>query len=208
MGLDFHYQAMPENCELLIWARNEPDFGANLEFFNSYALMSLEELQKEIDDCSEDQLFVEFIRQTRKTVQRNPAIAHRNLYFGRKWDCIYYLLSERRRQCEERDWSNWVEKAIFGGQVLNELTQTTIGFPIRYLCPAEVFDIQNKLETVTIEKLHCHWNPQAMSKAGVYKSHVDQNENDFHWIQESFEKLRAFYTLVAERNEGVLAFVS
>jgi hypothetical protein len=44
MGLDFHYQAMPENCELLIWARNEPDFGANLEFFNSYALMSPEKL--------------------------------------------------------------------------------------------------------------------------------------------------------------------
>lgn len=121
MGLDIHYQAMPENCELLIWARNEPDFvGANLEFFNSYALMSPEKLQKK----------------------------------------------------------------------------------------AEVFDIQNKLETVTIERLHCHWNPQAMSEAGVYKSHVDQNENDFQWIHGNFEKFKAFYTLVADHNEGVLAFVS
>lgn len=207
MGMDIHYQAMPENCELLVWARQEPNFGANLEFFESYATMSPEKLQQRLDN-DQDPHFVKFVCQLRKLVEEHRGIGYRNLYFGRRWDSLYYLLSERRRKGEAQDWSHWVEKAIFGDQILNEATQTTIGFPIRYLYPKEVSDIQNKLETVTKEMLCFHWNPPAMSAVAVYKITADADRDALNWICEDFEKLKAFYTLIAGHDEGVLTFVS
>lgn len=150
MGLDIEYQAMPENCRLLERSRHEPGFGVNLEFFRSYAL----KLPKELAYRTDDQ-FTEFVEEARKTVKQHPAIEHRNLNLGRRWDMLYYLLSERRRKGEEQDWSHWVEKAVLGGQVLNQATQTTIGFPIRYLHPIEVLEVQNELEAIRIEMRRC-----------------------------------------------------
>jgi hypothetical protein len=194
---------MPDACRLLARSRHEPDFGANLEFFKSYALTS----QEELDHRANDQLFIEFVHEVRQAIDHYPGIEHRNLYLGRSWDMLYYLLSEGRRKGEPKDWTHWVEKAIFGGEILNEATQTTIGFPIRYLSPVEVCHVQDKLETVTLEMLRSHWNPQAMREAEIYKIHVEENEDCCKWVQEDFEKLRAFYALSAGHGEGVLAFV-
>lgn len=201
MGLDIHYQAVQETCTLLARSRHDPDFGANLEFFESRVSMS----QEKLDYFADEQSLVEFVHEARQTVEQYPGIEQRNLYLGRGWDKLYYLLSERRRRGEPQDGSDWAEKAIFGGSVLNAATQTTIGFRIRYLSPDEVIDVKHQLETVTVEMLHDHWNPQAMSKAGVYKIRA---EDDFEWVQEDFEKLKNFYALIAEYQEGILTFVS
>lgn len=203
MGLDIHYQAMPEACNLLTRARHEPDFGPHLEFFKSYALNS----QQELDKRANDHLFVEFIYEVRQSLKQYPGIEQRNLYLGRRWDMLYYLLSERRRNGEANDGSEWSEKAIFGDEVLNEKTQTTVGFPIRYLYPREVSNVRDYLGTITIEMLHAHWHPRKMSEARVYKIHIDDGENYFRWIKEDFEKLKAFYALVAEYSEGILSFI-
>ncbi|HEY9631195.1 MAG TPA: hypothetical protein V6C84_28215 [Coleofasciculaceae cyanobacterium] len=87
---------MPNTCRLLARSRHDPDFGANLEFFKSYALTS----QEELDHRVHDQRFVEFVHEARQAVEHYPRIEHRNLYLGRRWDMLYYLLSERRRECE------------------------------------------------------------------------------------------------------------
>ncbi len=204
MGLDIHYQAMPEVCNLLTRARHQPNFGSHLEFFKSYAVISQKELdQRAVDDYS----FAEFIHEVRQSLKQHPGIEQRNLYLGRRWDMLYYLLSERRRNGEKADGSEWSEKVIFGGEVLNEKTQTTVGFPIRYLYPREVSDVRDYLGTVTIEMLHVHWNPCKMSEARVYKIRVDEDEDYFRWIQEDFEKLKTFYALIAEHNEGILTFI-
>lgn len=203
MGLDIHYQAMPESSNLLERARHEPQFGANLEFFKSYALTT----QEKLDSRTYEQHLVDFIHQARQSLKQYPGIEYRNLYLGRRWDMLYYLLSERRRKGKERDWSRWVEKAIFGGEVLNEETRTTIGFSIRYLNPTEVVNVRDNLRTVTSAMLRAHWNPYKMSEAGVYKVRGDENEDYFKWIEEDFEKLKTFYASIAEHDEGVLAFV-
>lgn len=206
MGLDLQYQAMPENCRLLIRACQDSDFGENLEFFRFYALKS----QEAIAHFNIDPLLSEFVSEVRRTVQQYPGLEHRNFYFGRRWDMLYYLLSERRRKGERRNNSHWVEKAIFGGEVLNvdEKTQTVIGSPIHYLSPVEVSDTRDHLETVTIEMLRTHWNPREMYEAGVYKIHSDEDEDSFKWIKEDFEKLKAFYALISEDGEGILTFIS
>jgi hypothetical protein len=204
MGFDISYQAIPEDKLLLIWARHKPSLGENLEFFQSYALMSQEQLERR----ASGQLFMAFVHLARQTIQQYPGIEHRNLYLGRRWDILNYLLSDQRRKGEKDDGSHWVEKAILGGQVLNKLTQTTIGFPIRYLCPTEVSIIREMLETVTIGMLRCYWDPQAMSKSGVYKIRGDESNDDFEWLQEDFEKLKAFYDLVEVHHEGILTFMS
>ena len=203
MGLDIHYQAMPESSNLLERARHEPQVGSNLEFFKSYALTT----QEELDSPTYDQHLVDFIHQARQSLEQYPGIEYRNLYLGRTWDMLYYLLSERRRKGEERDWTQWVEATIFGGEVLNEETQTSIGFQIRYLNPAEVLNVRDNLKTVTTAMLHAHWNPRKMREAGVYKIRADEDEDYFTWIEEDFEKLKTFYASIAEHGEGVLTFV-
>ena len=50
MGLDIHYQAIPDDCMLLARSRQEPEFGDHLEFFKSFALMSQAELEYEHDN--------------------------------------------------------------------------------------------------------------------------------------------------------------
>lgn len=204
MGLDIHYQAMPKSSNLLTRARHEPQFGANLEFFKFYALTPQQELAHRIDD----QHLVDFIHQVRQCLEQYPGIEYRNLYLGRQWDMLYYLLSEQRRQGKERDGAQWVEKALFGGEVLHEETQTTIGFSIRYLDPTDVLTVRNNLQTITPAMLHIYWNPHAMGEAGVYKIRGDENEDYFLGIKEDFEKLQTFYAAIADQNEGVLAFVS
>ncbi len=210
MGLDISYQAMPEDCILIARSRYDPNFGGNLEFFKSNLLTPQEELDvfdEDYNDYDTHQSFVEFVSESRKVVNKYPGIENRNLYLGRRWDMLHYLLSERRRNGEEIDYLHWVEKAVFGGQVLNNATQSVIGSPICYLHPTEVYDIQKKLCEVTIEILHYYWNPQAMSKAGVYKIHSCNREDKFKYVQNDFENLKSFYTLVTEYHEGILTFM-
>ena len=204
MELDIYYQAMPERCNLPLRSRHEPNFGANLEFLASYAVKT----QKNLDALTKDQCLVDFVYELRQALKRYPELEHQNLFLGRRWDMLYYLLSARRRRSEARNWSHWVEKVLFGGEMLNEETQTTIGFPIRYLNSAEVSKVSHNLKATTAAMLYAHWNPQRMSESNVYKLHPNKGEDYFKWIKEDFEQLKRFYASTQARGEGVLTFVS
>lgn len=203
MGLDISYQAMPEGCTLLERARHEPKFGAYLEFFNSYAFNSQQALARSADDP----VVVEFVAEAKQVAEHYKGIEDRRLYLGRRWDILYYVLSENRRRSKKKDCSDWVEQAIFGGEVLNQATQTTIGFPIRYLPPIEVWYIAEILKDTNLELFRCHWNPRAMAEASVYKIHAEDGDEEFEWVKQDFEKLKVFYAQVAQHHEGVLTFV-
>jgi hypothetical protein len=202
MGLDRDYQAMPDGCTLLERARHEPASGGYLESFYSWNYDS-EPPPVRNDD---DKAFVEFLAAAKEVVEHHPGIKSRYLYLGRRWDMLHYLLSENRRKGDNKEWSHWVDKAIFGGQILNEETITTIGSPIRYLPPSEVLYVAENLGEISSESLRHHWNPQAMCDAKVYKSRGADNES-FGWVKEDFEKLKCFYALVAAHSEGVLSFM-
>jgi hypothetical protein len=82
-------------------------------------------------------------------IQQYPGLETRYLFWGRRWDIIYYLLLDDRRQ-EHRhpdpgSHLNLVEKAIFGGEALHPDSQTTIGFRIRYLSSRNICEISSFL---------------------------------------------------------------
>jgi hypothetical protein len=206
MGLDVGYQAIP-NCQLLARSRQEPSFGDHLEFFELYLSESEAELEREreVDEDEEDYLLsIEFVNEACKLIQQYPDLEHRNLRIGRVWDKFYYLLSSGRRNCKEVAESDWVKKAIFGGSPLNEVSQTVTGSRIHYLDPQEVRDIQKNLQTISIEMFGTHWNPSAMSKAGVYKIHFDESDEYFHYLQEEFQRFKDFYALISSCGEGII----
>jgi hypothetical protein len=204
MGLDMHYQAMPENCSLLARSRQEPLFGELLAFFSSIAKKGLSGNWT----YEGDPTWTDFAEEVRQTIQLYPGIEQRECYVGCRWDMLYYLLSNKRRQDEPRDGTSLVEKAIFGGDILHPALTTTIGNPIRYLPPADVHNVVSLFTGVTFEALRVHFNPAAMWEVAVYKIREDEDEDEFRYIQQEFEKLKAFYEQVATHNEGVLTCLS
>ncbi len=211
MGLDLHYQVIPDDCQLLARSHLEPDFGSHLEFFKSYALMSQAELEYECDSeyepLAENRPLLEFVDAARQLIQLYPGIEQRNLDIDRKWDRFHYLLSPWRRNSGEKQvWDNWMYKAIFGSEILNPETTTTIGHPIRYLSPLEVYEIKDRLKTIDLDMFGAHWNPTAMS-VSVYKIHQSEDDESFRYLQELFGQFKAFYAAVADR-EGVITCMS
>jgi hypothetical protein len=201
MGLDMHYQAMPETCSLLARSRQEPEFGRHLEFF---VLIAQHGLSVICDEAEDAQTWIDFAEEVQQTIQLYPGIEQRVCYFGRRWDILYYLLSKKRRHGEPLDGTSWIERAIFGGDILHPTVTTTIGSPIRYLPPTEVYSVAKLLTRVTREALRKRYHPLAMQKAAVYKIYRDDDEEEFQYIVQEFEKLKAFYHQAATHQEGVL----
>lgn len=207
MGLDINYQVIPDDCSLLSRSRQEDEFCRYLEFFSQHALLSQSELDGSAEFCSEAEYrsLVEFVGEARQLTQDYPGIEKRNLC-TRKWDMLNYLLSPQRRNCDDKLGEDWVEKAIFGSEVLS-LGGEKIGHAIHYLSPIEVYEIQDKLDRIEPEMLGAHWNPVAMRRAGVYKINGTESDESFQYLQELFEEFKAFYASVGER-EGVLVWLS
>jgi hypothetical protein len=65
MGLDLHYQVIPDDCILLARSRQEPKFGSHLEFLKDNVLMSQAKLDDgaELGYEAEDRSLVEFYRE-------------------------------------------------------------------------------------------------------------------------------------------------
>jgi hypothetical protein len=212
MGLDLHYQAIPDDCKLLARSRQEPEFGCDLEFFNSYALMSQVELDSDVADMLEweedDQFFIEFVNEARQLIHQYPGLEQRNLDIGRTWDKFHYLLSRQRRDCAKATTPDWAEAAIVGGSVLNESVQTVQGYAIRYLNPAEVSSINDRLMLITPEMFGAHWNPVAMTRAAVYKIYFDKSDEHLDYLYTEFQRLQDFYSLVTRHGEGIITCLS
>ena len=194
---------MPENCSLLQRARREPEFGSYLEFFRRYATLSAEQLARYTDD----EIALDFIAEAKRVVADHPGIETRNFDGARRWDKIHYLLSEKRRGGEARDETDWAQRAILGGDILHPQTQTTIGSPIRTITPDEVRNISELLQCVSTLDLREHWDVAAMIKAGVYKMHPENDDEDWQWTKESYQGLVEFYALAARHGEGVLTWL-
>ncbi len=191
------YQAMPE-CPLLQRSRQDPELGSLLEFFSSI----------ERGAITSEQPWLSFAEAAQQTIQQHPGLETRCLAWGRRWDALYYLLSENRRQDQPQPEPSpdlsLIEKAIFGGTILHPQVKTTIGFRISYTLPDDVGAIADCLTGITPVLLHQHFDPPAMRQHSVYKIRGDEDENELTWIQQDFEKLKTFYQHVAVQNEGVL----
>ena len=208
MGNDLDHQAMIDGCELLERARRDPEFGSDLEFFHNRATAPRPASRR-----SRTQAFDDFEAESRRVMEAHPGIEHRYVNLHRHFDMLLYLLSaDRRRDGNASRWpaepSGWVERAIFGGAVLNPATQTTVGVPIRYLSPPEVVELAAILAATPPESLRLHWDPPRMNEVGIYKFHGHETDANYAHLQADFEALRDYYARVAAHGEGSLAFMS
>lgn len=195
---------MPEGCTLLCRARRDPAYGCDLELFGSFVADPAGTLARGPGDAT----LADFVRDAVQVVAEHPGIERRAFTLGRRWDMLYYLLADRRRNDEDRQPHAWPEQALFGGDVLMEGTETTIGSPIRYLAPANVRRVSAALSAVDPETFQRLWNVPAMIEASVYKIHPEDDERSLEFVLADFARLVAFYKTAAAHGEGVLACMS
>src|ERR1700753_2114848 len=130
MGVEATFQAMPENCELFIAARQDRDIAELMQFFETYAS------QENLLRFKEDPKRLEFHTKARKVVSDSPGLLKRYFYAGsRTFDAIVYLLSPIRRSVTHQKDTSLIYQAIYGQEPLHPEAHATQGRPIR-LVPA------------------------------------------------------------------------
>lgn len=196
MGFELTYQALPENCLLLLRSRHDPDFGSLLPFFKLFA--------EQDEEDRENQTRTDFVQEVRQVVQLHPGIEQRNFSLDRRWDMLYYLLSEQRRNCEATDETSLIHQAIFGGDILHPDVRAGQGILIRYLPLAKVRRVVALLATLTSETLEVNFDPSAMRQAAVYKIRGDEEKFYFELLEQDLKALKTFYQLAVIHHEGVL----
>jgi len=195
MGLDQHYQAMPPDCELLRRSRFDPEFGSYLSSFSYFSDHIPEEMQR----VNAGSTKFDFLAEMLALMADHPGIEDRFLDFGRRWDMLHFLLSAERRS-EAIDEPDWAYRAIHGGEILHPEVQSGIGITIKYLTPAEVSDIWERLVLLDTDEVGARWNQERMKEAAVYK-YNQMRECD--WF-EDFERFTEFYFKAMAHDEGVI----
>lgn len=198
--VSLYYQAVPEHCRLLAKARRDVSFGSYLEkCVYIRELGSLKAL-----GIAEDPAFNDFISEIRGMVEENPWIEERNLNLGRNWDVLHYLMSDKRRGEDTNGYSDWMERAINGGDVIHEDVKTGSGAAIKYLSPSEVSHISSELSKFPAELLSKNWHPKKLKDSNVYRPIVLDEAQFFDDICRDLMRLQTFYTVVSKYGEGVL----
>jgi hypothetical protein len=209
MGLDMRYQAIPDDCVLLKRVKQDSGFG---QYIGSFVFQESEktgylERLRELAERGEviSQQEIDYAEEEKRTLTLYPEITQHYLAIGRTWGLLYYILSGEVWKGEITDDKDIGAKAIFGYEKIQSVFSGQ-GLPVRYSSPDVVKQIVQMLSTWTKGAFITYFDLPAMVDAGVYKA-VQFGENDFEVIWDTFEKLRAFYTLVLEHNEGVIAYL-
>jgi hypothetical protein len=202
MGLDMSYQAIPADSSLLKKVSESENAAVSLNI-HGFKEVSDEYLQY----YGENTEFAEFLSETKLIRNEHSGIENRELYLGRRWDMLHYLLSEIRRNDQPYDESDLIHRAIHGGELLGDGVYLPQGVPVRYLNPQEVKEISKLFGQIETDSLEIYWNPPKMREAGVYKIRGDDSDNDqLYYLKEDFEKLKDFYLWAAIYDEAVLVF--
>lgn len=185
MGLDMSYQAIPHDCRLI-----EKMFGK-----------AIDEKSLLLHDFRED-----FEKTTKLTRNENSLADNREFDLGRRWDMLHYLLSENRRDPNQKlDENDLVYQAIHGAGDLGADFVLVQGVPVRYSNPQKVKEISKYFGQISSGDLEKHWNPPQMRQNGVYKIRGDYTDDDqLDYLKEEFEKLKQLYLWAAIYDEGVL----
>jgi hypothetical protein len=78
---------------------------------------------------------------------------------------------------------------------------------MRFVPSAYVHTLARYLRSISFEQLHAHYDPTAMSDAGVYRMHYDDTEAGFEDIWNEFKSIRAVYQAASEHNEAIIAVI-
>lgn len=202
MGKDAQYQAIPEDCELLLRARQDRRWAEALVSFHGVATIGKRPSPRM-------HTFPEFVNAVLLLVEENPGITQR--YFiavSRQFDAIMYLLSSARRAGEswKTDQSS-IRKVIYGNERLHPEALATQGRPIGFVPANSVASLSDYLAGITREKLHQHYDPQRMFQAGIYKMGPNASEKDFQIIWEEFAGMQNIYQQAAAHGEAMITVV-
>jgi Domain of unknown function (DUF1877) len=196
MGIDGYYQALPDPCEPLARAIQDPLFG---EVF-SVANWKPGDAQW----LAWGGVWAECARAWQELCAKHPGLEQRRLYVGRRWDILHYLVSEERRR-GRFDADDWGTHAILGADLLAEHLTGGQGIPLRYSPPDAVRGIAERIGLMTEGELRLAWDLLKMEKGSVYKFRADNaGEDQWGWALEAFRGLQAFYRQAASLGEGVL----
>jgi hypothetical protein len=134
----------------------------------------------------------------------------RDLYIGKAWDAIVYLLSEERRAarglCVPEDIFG---QAVFGAEVLNPAVEVGYG-PPTFLSPQAVMQAAAALDAVLPRDLKKHFKPSEMNAARVYPETWSEEGFRDWWssIADSYKQFRTFYRDAAAAGHAVIAWCS
>jgi hypothetical protein len=146
MELDYCYQSIPHNCELISMARERPMFGEFLELYG-FREISFEEMRFRAGD--ED--FAVYLEEAKGVRESVPGIETRRIVLGQGREELVEELSKHRRGFDQ------VVRAVRGGDILGVSMCSTSGVPINFHPPYSVKMIArqlNELDASSIESPH------------------------------------------------------
>lgn len=200
MVLSLYYQAVPDNCRLLAKAKRDVSFGSYLEkcvYIREFASLNA-------GGISDDPQFNDFIAEMRGMVEEHPWIEESNLNLGRNWDVLHYLISPKRRGEVSNGYSDWMDRAINGGDMLHDQVKTGSGTPIKFLNPAEVADISSQLSDLAFQSVCQNWHLTTLKDTDVYRPIVLDEQQFFDDICRDLKRLQTFYAVVSKYGEGII----
>lgn len=202
MGTEASFQAIPEDCELLIRARQEQEIAENMQFFKSGGTWEPDSWGKPSPD---EQYFYDAVQEL---IRAHPGLEKRYFYAGaRTYDAIVYLLSPARREEEWGSDQSLIKKAIYGVELLHPEARATQGVPIGFVSRVDTKIIADYLDQITMEQLHEYYDPPKMYEAAVYKMGPNRDERRFQVIWNEFVGMRDVYRAAADHDEAVITVI-
>jgi hypothetical protein len=203
MGVEAYFQAMPEDCELFIAARQDREIAEMMQFFNNY---SERDVTGQPEQYRGGPKSYEFHFKARKVAIETPGLRDRYFYAGgRTFDAIVYLLSPARRATPREKDTSLIHQAFYGQEPLYPEAIAVQGIPIGLVPSAGVVQIADYLGTISREILHEQYGTEHIKNAGIYKSAV--GEDRFQVIWDEFVGMRDVYQAAAEHNEAVITVI-
>lgn len=160
----------------------------------NYRRVSLEELSRlrENPESISDFLYSE-------TEQAPPA--GRRLDIDKTWHAIHFLLTG----------SSWEGSyplvcVVMGGESIG--TQDVGYGPARFLTPAEVKDVANSLDEISVSDLLERYDPDALNAEEIYPQGWSDAEEERKYIGQYYSQLTEFFRKAAHADDAMLVYLN
>lgn len=122
---------------------------------------------------------------------------HQTWFIDAAWDALRYLLAMGGAPVD-----------VHGGAPVSDFEWSNDG-PARYLTPDQVKEMAAYFAATPAEDLAVHFDPAAMTAAGLYGSwdRADKAEDDLHWVQAEYEGLAEFFAAAARAGDVVITMI-
>lgn len=198
MGVLARFQAMQEDSELFMAAREDREIAMGLQFFNQYVLYY------ETPYAGWSEKHRQGWQMARDLAAAKPDLLNRYFSGDKNFDAIVYLLSSVRQDDEMQRDASLIHQAIYGTDRLHPNATGAEGFPIPFVRAAHVPFIATYLDDITRNMLYKSYDPNAMYEAGVYAMSANDDEGRFDGIWQEFTGMRELYHAAMLYNEAVI----